>query len=82
MLTSGQFGIAKTTTFILYWHLSSMINDYLYDAPEEERKAFLDSFPVVPRKIFYWNIGLGMDHEDIKDLIIKQCPKSLQEDLK
>ena len=80
-MTSGSFGIGKTTSFILYWHLSSIINDYLYETSKEEQNEFLDSFPKVPRKIFYWNIDLGMNEKDIKEVIIRQCLKSLQDDL-
>ena len=32
MMTYGPYGIAKTSGYILYWYLSSYVNDYLFQA--------------------------------------------------
>jgi hypothetical protein len=34
----GPYGISKTSSIILYWYLSSAINDYLFEATDKERK--------------------------------------------
>ena len=64
----GHFGIAKTTSLMLYAHFSYLINSYLYLAGSERRESFRKSLEkdekYIPKKMFYWSMGPILDFDE------------------
>ena len=60
VMTFGPYGTAKSSAYILYWHLSAYVADYLFAAEKEEKKSFLALFKKneIPNKLFYWSVLL------------------------
>ena len=43
-MTFGPYGTSKSSAYILYWHLSGYVADYLFAAEKEEKESFLGQF--------------------------------------
>lgn len=67
----GHYGISKTISLQLYWHLSNIISEYRVQSMNCQNKISneVKNYP----KLIYLNINPGDSIETIRNKIFIQC---------
>ena len=73
---AGHYGISKTVSVCLFWHLAKFIDEYRF----QEGVTVSEDMMKVP-KLVYWSIGKKKDinqNDDVREVILNQCPEILK----
>jgi len=74
-IMAGHYGISKTVSVCLFWHLTKFINEYRF----QEGVTVSEDMMRVP-KLVYWSIGTKKSNvqKNFKKIILDQCPEILK----
>ena len=80
---AGHYGISKTVSVCLFWHLAKFIDEYRF----QEGVTVSEDMMKVP-KLVYWTLNPDpnpntipnkiLNSNDVKKIILDQCPEILR----